>query len=211
MWAAYGCRAKPRAPGTTDAGPWLRPAPQLTRCLSYGFFRKDQLPSIRAGFFFWPPPLFYPALAMENVLFPFLLDLCYRDLDDVVVSRWLRPMPSGEMFKASYYALLQIAVQHRCRHWLLDIRRRQSHCDEQTRWVLEDFCTLAAAAFAPGQFYAAFLVAPPQLTYYTDIVMPTAAAATNRCFQVVAFEHEGTAVAWLHSKQPIPRLAQRHG
>ena len=142
---------------------------------------------------------------MARSPFQSFLDISYRSQEHVLVVRWLRPVLSHEEFRSSYYALLDAAIQSDCRFWILDIRRRQSNCDEQTQWILNDFCSEAVAAFrTPGQIYATYLVAPDQLAYYAEIVFPTVPETTDKCFQVAAFDNEGFANAWLKSKKPLP-------
>lgn len=55
---------------------------------------------------------------------PDSFSLDYRPEQHLLVGRWLRPVSLDEL-KTHYAALLAAALAHgRCRHWLLDVRRR---------------------------------------------------------------------------------------
>jgi hypothetical protein len=137
-----------------------------------------------------------------RALLPSFLHISYRSQEQIIVFRWLCPVPSDEVFKASYLALLEVAVQHDCRQWLLDIRRRGANTAAQDQWVFHEFCPLLGAVFPGTQLvHAAYLVAPLSLAHYTNVVMPAISNPLKTCYRTAAFIDEGLANTWLTSQR----------
>ncbi|MGI4865115.1 MAG: hypothetical protein ACRYFZ_14425 [Janthinobacterium lividum] len=130
------------------------------------------------------------------------LDISYRSLEHVIVARWMGQTLSDEDFQASYHYLLETAVRHDCRYWLLDVRRSPPCCTRQATWLLQEFCPRLVAALHPQEpFYGAYLVFPSHLPHYTNIVLPILDCNTNTCYQVAAFLDEGLTTRWLRRQQ----------
>lgn len=67
----------------------------------------------------------------------FTLD--YRPEQRLLIGRWLRPA-SFEEIKVHYEALLAAALAHdKCRHWLLDVRRRPAVDPDAALWFRESY------------------------------------------------------------------------
>lgn len=65
----------------------------------------------------------------------FTLD--YRPEQHLLIGRWLRPASLAEI-QTHYQALLAAALTHdRCRHWLLDVRRRHISDAAAIAWFAE--------------------------------------------------------------------------
>ncbi|MEL5995213.1 hypothetical protein [Hymenobacter segetis] len=136
--------------------------------------------------------------ATVRTLLPSFLSISYRSQERIIVFRWLCPVPSEDLFRASYFALLDLAVQHDCWQWLLDLRRRGSNTVEQDQWVLHEFCPMLNAVFPNNQLvYAAYLVAPSSLHHYANVVTPALSNPLKTCYRAAAFIDEGPANSWL--------------
>jgi hypothetical protein len=65
--------------------------------------------------------------------------LAYLPDQHLLIGRWLRPVVLSEL-QAHYRELLDAALVHgRCRHWLLDVRRRRINDADAVRWFGEEF------------------------------------------------------------------------
>jgi hypothetical protein len=120
-------------------------------------------------------------------------ELTFRNDLQIVLGRWLRPVSSTEL-QQSYEALLATANPHRCRFWLLDLRRRGISSEDDTLWTLETFLPQLPPRLG-GRVYLAFLVAPGHLS---AIDQETGAPmVSNAQCHVRLFTDEGLATAWL--------------
>ena len=82
--------------------------------------------------------------------------LDYRPDQHLLIGRWLRPVTLAES-QAIYEAVLQAALAHdRCRHWLLDIRRRPATDEALMQWFGEVYAPRLAAAFQAPVYLAYF-------------------------------------------------------
>jgi len=120
----------------------------------------------------------------------------YRPDQHLLIGRWLRPV-SLEELKAHYQALLDAALAHgHCRHWLLDVRRRDIHDGAALTWF---------ADFSRG--LAAQLGQPVVLAYFAMVNQSAAAADANLRDNIRQgavqgnsyryFNQENEALAWL--------------
>ena len=120
-------------------------------------------------------------------------ELTFREDLRVLLARWLRPISSAEL-QRSYEALLAMAAPHRCRFWLLDLRRRGTSTEDDTHWVLEIFLPQLAPRLG-GRIYLAFLVSPVHLAVI-DQESGAPLVANAHCHARL-FTEEGLASAWL--------------
>ena len=130
------------------------------------------------------------------------LDISYRAQEHVLVARWRHHPLNDEEHKASYRHVLALAVQHKCRFWLLDTRRCANDCPRLAQWLLQEFCAKVMASFrASEQVYGAYLVFPSHQPYYTDLVLPLLANPTNTGYRAAAFIEEGLTASWIRNQQ----------
>ena len=130
---------------------------------------------------------------------PDSFSLEYRADQHLLIGRWLRPV-SLEELKTHYQALLDAALAHgHCRHWLLDVRRRDIHDGAALAWF---------AGFS--QELAAQLGQPVVLAYFAMVNQSAAAADDNLRDNIRQgavqgnryryFNQENEALAWLLQK-----------
>jgi hypothetical protein len=130
------------------------------------------------------------------------LDISYRSEDHTLVARWWKQPPSDEEYKATYRQVLAVAVQHKCRFWVLDTRRCANNCPRLAQWLLQEFCPEVMASFrASEQVYGAYLVFPSHVPYYTDTVLPLLAHPANTGYRAAAFIEESLTNTWIRSQQ----------
>jgi len=123
----------------------------------------------------------------------------YRPDQHLLIGRWLRPVSLAEL-KTHYQALLDAAVAHgHCRHWLLDVRRRDIHDGAAIAWFA-DF----------GRGLPAVLGQPVALAYFAmvnqgdatadsrlrDNMRQGAVQGNSYCY----FNQENEALAWLQQQ-----------
>ncbi|GAA4494444.1 hypothetical protein GCM10023172_04560 [Hymenobacter ginsengisoli] len=124
----------------------------------------------------------------------FTLD--YRPEQRLLIGRWLRPVSLDEI-KTHYAALLDAAVAHgNCRHWLLDVRRRDIYNAAAIAWFA-DF----------GHHLPEVLGGPVALAYFAMVDQAGAAANTGLDANIRQgaeqgsyyryFNHEQEALTWL--------------
>jgi hypothetical protein len=131
-------------------------------------------------------------------LFP---DISYRPHEHVVLARWLQPATDYAHFQASFYQVLEKAVQYDCQYWLLDVRRCPPRCTQQQQWLQQEFYPHAKAKFQLlGPIHEAYLVHPAHLTHYTAVALPQSQPVASTCYQTAAFVDEGLTTAWLRQQ-----------
>lgn len=89
------------------------------------------------------------------------LQVVFRDDDHRLIARWLRPTTLDET-QTGYLAVLRAAEEQRCRHWLVDLRRRNMLPAAAVSWLYVTFFNHAAAQLA-GRLSIAYLIAPTHL------------------------------------------------
>lgn len=125
------------------------------------------------------------------------LQIDYRPDLELLVGRWLRAVNEGELY-ASYPTLLEEAVAHGSRYWLLDARRRLNVDVAITDWLLNDFVP-RLHQHLHGRVYIAYLVAPIQMTEAVpaNMVIPPTTYFEGRASLMRRFTDESEALAWL--------------
>ena len=128
-----------------------------------------------------------------------LLQLAYRPDLHVLVGRW-GYQPEPQELPLVYKEVQEQAVEHDCRFWLQDIRRRSFNDPSTTRWLLQDFFPGMAHRLG-GRLYVAYLVGP---TLHEAIVNQpgyvSAESYDGQSFVVSFFGDEGTAMRWLQAR-----------
>ncbi|TGE09452.1 hypothetical protein [Hymenobacter fodinae] len=131
---------------------------------------------------------------------PEYLSIAYRPDLDVLVARWLRQVTLPEM-QQGYELLLEEAAQHRCRQWLIDVRRRFNTDREGAHWMLTDFLPRLQPRLG-GYTHLAYLLAPVILRdAAADAAFPTANAFAGKPFMGERFIDEREAIEWLQAKR----------
>ncbi|OON71085.1 hypothetical protein [Hymenobacter sp. CRA2] len=131
------------------------------------------------------------------------LQIDYRPGPGLLIGRWLRAVTEGELY-ASYPALLETALAHGCRYWLLDARRRLNVEVAITPWLLNDFAPRLGQHLG-GRVFLAYLVAPIQMTdaVPADKVIPPQVYFDGKSCLMQRFIDEDAALAWLQQHQAL--------
>ena len=128
-----------------------------------------------------------------------LLQLTYRPDLNVLVGRWSH-QPEPHELPPVYKEVQATAVEHGCRFWLQDIRRRTLNDPGTTRWLLQDFFPGMAHQLG-GRLYVAYLVGPAlhdAIVNQPDYV--SAESYDGQPFAVSFFGDEGAAMQWLQAR-----------
>ena len=136
---------------------------------------------------------------MSSDASPPLLELAYRPDLDVLVGRW-GYQPAPHELPAVYQEVRELAVAHRCRFWLQDIRRRTLNDPDTTRWLLRNFFPEVARHLG-GRLYVAYLVGP--VLHGAIVQQPgyvPADSHDNKPFAMSFFGDEGAAMRWLQAR-----------
>lgn len=120
----------------------------------------------------------------------------YRSDLGILVSRWTRQPLTVEL-RPVYDELADVALHHRARYWLQDIRHRVFNDPDITRWLL-DFFFADMARRLKGRLHVAYLASPTLL----EAIRQAPAFAPpetydNQPFIIAFFNSEGEAHAWL--------------
>ncbi|TGE19749.1 hypothetical protein [Hymenobacter elongatus] len=142
------------------------------------------------------------------------LQLIHRPELQMLIARWMRQTTAEEM-RAGYQHLLRTALEHNCRLWLVDARRRDHSNKEGTPWMIETFFPQVAQRMGPS-VYMAYLFAPAHLRdIEADAAVPTLHFFDDRPYHLQRFLEERTAMEWLAAcrlqlaQVPQPGPAQR--
>lgn len=128
-----------------------------------------------------------------------LLQLAYRSDLHILVGRWAY-QPEPHELPAVYKEVQDLALEHNCRFWLQDIRRRTLNDPATTRWLLQDFFPGMARRLG-GRLYVAYLVGPA--LHEAIVSQPgyiSAEAYDDQPFAVSFFGDEGAAMQWLQAR-----------
>ncbi|UOQ50968.1 hypothetical protein [Hymenobacter cellulosivorans] len=135
------------------------------------------------------------------------LEITYDTTRQVLVAKWLRGVMPFELHRG-YHALLEAAVEHDCRFWLLDVRRRAGIDSADILWTLNEFLPLVHPRLKRTT-YLAFLMLPHHLAGdLSDGRVPDATYYDNRPYRNERFTDEEPALEWLQQCQhmeTVPR------
>ena len=128
-----------------------------------------------------------------------LLQMAYRPDLNILVGRW-GYQPDPHELPPVYKQVQELAVEHQCRFWLQDIRRRTLNDPATTRWLLHDFFPGMAHRLG-GRLYVAYLVGPA--LHESIVSQPDYVSAEyydGQPFAISFFGDEGAAMQWLHAR-----------
>jgi hypothetical protein len=118
----------------------------------------------------------------------------------MLVGRWMRSVMPFELHRG-YAAVLDLADEHQCRYWLLDVRRRSSVDAADVYWMLEKFYPQLYPRLGRTT-YLAFLMEPHQLAgMMADAAMPSLSFDDGRPYRIERFTDEQDAQDWLRECQ----------
>lgn len=125
-----------------------------------------------------------------------LMPTTYRPDLGILVSRWTQQPPPAQL-RPIYDELTALALEHKARFWLQDIRHRASNDPEITRWLLDTYF-LEMAGRLGGRLHIAYLASPVLLDAIRaapDFV--SVGAYQYKPFAINFFNAEGAAYDWL--------------
>jgi hypothetical protein len=129
---------------------------------------------------------------------PDFLQVTYRPDLEILLVRWMRQVSLEEM-KQGYLYLLDVAVEHKCRQWLLDARRRFNTDRDGARWMIDSFLPSLHARLG-GRTYLAYLLVPVIMRdVEADAAFPPASFFEGKPFIGERFIDERAAVEWLEA------------
>jgi hypothetical protein len=129
------------------------------------------------------------------------LQVSYREDSCLLIGRWLSSITEPQL-REGYETMRLAALHHKCRHWLMDSRRRTDRRLNGPEWVVTTFLPEVQREMG-HQLCVAFLVLPNHLQEIeADPDLPGATSAPGAPFQFARFIDEGAANAWLdHHRQ----------
>lgn len=131
---------------------------------------------------------------------PDFVAIHYRPDLDVLTARWMRAVTLAEMCQA-YEVMLEAAVPYGCRHWLIDVRRRNNTDREGAGWMMSNFLPRLQQRLG-GRPALAYLLAPLHLRDpLADAAFPALSYFDDKPFIGRQFIEEGAAVEWLRHLQ----------
>lgn len=126
---------------------------------------------------------------------------------NVLTGRWLRSVMPFELHRG-YQALLDVAAEHHCRYWLIDIRRRSSIDALDVHWMHEEFYPRLYPRLGRTTFIA-FLMAPHQLAgTIASITRPDQSSSVEEPYVLQRFTEEKPALEWLQHQQQLESVAR---
>jgi hypothetical protein len=129
----------------------------------------------------------------------------YRADLQVLVGRWLR-QPTDKELRAGYYCLLEAAVAHKARLWLVDTRRRDHATQQSTPWMMAEFMPRLPQRLG-GPVYLAYLFMPAHLQELErDVAVPPLTYFEGRAYCIARFTEEQAAMQWLSTRRAAENL-----
>ncbi|MBF9142672.1 hypothetical protein [Hymenobacter properus] len=128
------------------------------------------------------------------------LQVVYRPDSCLLIGRWLCSI-TEEQLHEGYETMRLAAREHKCRHWLMDARRRTDRRRNGPEWVVTRFLPQVQQEMG-GKLYVAFLVLPNHLIEIeADPSVPEKPPGASAPFQYARFIDEGAANTWLEQKR----------
>ncbi len=128
--------------------------------------------------------------------------ITYRPDLGLLIVRWHQDA-ALPVLPADYRAMLDVAREHGCARWLLDVRRREGADPALSACASTTFYPLAAEKLAPRRLLLAVLTSSyiydrfhndPAQRQYVDYIL-----APERPFLTRVFADEGPATRWLQT------------
>ena len=127
--------------------------------------------------------------------------LTYLADQHLLIGRWLRPVRLEEL-QAHYGALLEAALGHdHCRHWLLDVRRRQINDQAAIEWFGQEFSPRLPAALGQPVVIAYFAMVNQDRVSEEPQLAENIRQGALQGSHYRYFNQESEALAWL-AQQP---------
>ena len=132
---------------------------------------------------------------------PDSFSLTYMPDEHLLIGRWLRPVQLADI-QTHYAAVLEAAQAHdNCRHWLLDVRRRQLNDPAVVRWFGQEFSPRLPALLGQPVVIAYFSMVNQDFASEDpnlwENIKQGAMQGSHYCY----FNQESAALAWL-AQQP---------
>jgi hypothetical protein len=127
--------------------------------------------------------------------------LSYLPDQGLLIGRWLRPV-SLEALQMHYAALLETAQAHgNCRHWLLDVRRRQINEPAVVQWFGQEFSPKLPTLLGRPVVIAYFSMVNQDFASDDPNLWENIRQGALQGSQYCYFNQESAALAWL-AQQP---------
>jgi hypothetical protein len=176
--------------------------PEYTGVVQEGGKQPAAAPCSGAGFSTFGQRLI-PELMSDTE--PDYLTISYRPDLEVLVGRWMRQVSFTEMCEG-YHRLLEAAVAHQCRQWLIDVRRRFNTDREGAHWMVTEFLPTLQPNLG-GRTHLAYLLAPLIMRDPAgDSAFPSAETMADKPFLGERFIDEAAAIVWLQKMRQQPVL-----
>lgn len=126
--------------------------------------------------------------------------ITYRPDLEILIVRWYADAELA-VLQEDYHTMLEVAQEHHCARWLLDVRRREGTDPALSAWASQTFYPFASQRIAPQLLCLAILKAnhiygrfadDPAQRQYVDYML-----AEERPFLAQVFDDEAEAVRWL--------------
>jgi hypothetical protein len=132
---------------------------------------------------------------------PDSFSLTYLPDERLLIGRWLRPVSLADI-KTHYAALLEVAQAHdNCRHWLLDVRRRQLNDPAVVQWFGQEFSPKLPALLDQPVVIAYFSMVNQDFASEDPNLWENIKQGAMQGSRYCYFNQESEALAWL-TQQP---------
>jgi hypothetical protein len=132
---------------------------------------------------------------------PDSFSLTYLPDEQLLIARWLRPVLLAEL-QTHYAAVLAAALAHgSCRHWLLDVRRRQINDPEAVQWFGQEFSPRLPTLLGQPVVIAYFSMVNQDIASADPNLWENIRQGSLQGSQYCYFNQESDALAWL-AQQP---------
>jgi hypothetical protein len=132
---------------------------------------------------------------------PSSFTLTYLADQHVLIGRWLRPVALHEL-QAHYQELLAAALANgRCRHWLLDVRRRSINDAAIVQWFGETFSPQLPQLLGQPVVVAYFAMVGQDVATADPALRKNIRQGSLQGAMYCYFDQEGEAMGWL-AQQP---------
>jgi hypothetical protein len=140
-------------------------------------------------------------MTSSSTFSPDSFSLTYLPDERLLIGRWLRPVSLADI-QTHYAALLEAAQAHDdCRHWLLDVRRRQLNDPAVVQWFGQEFSPKLPALLGQPVVIAYFSMVNQDFASEDPNLWENIKQGAMQGSQYRYFNQESEALAWL-AQQP---------
>jgi hypothetical protein len=166
------------------------------------FFYQPRYKASAGNWYFYEYLVFSLVFMTSSTTFsPDSFTLSYLPDQGLLIGRWLRPVALAAL-QAHYAALLEAAQAHgNCRHWLLDVRRRQINEPAAVQWFGEVFSPPLPALLGRPVVIAYFSMVNQDFASEDPNLWENIKQGALQGSQYRYFNQESEALAWL-AQQP---------